>query len=663
MMKEDNRNLLLAITLSVVVLLGWQYFYGVPQMEKQQQIAQQNQQTQVQTVPPGAASVPAPTVSGQPGVAATPGVVPATPAVETRAQALARSPRVQIDTPKISGSIALTGARVDDVSLKAYRETVDPNSANIILLSPLGGPNAYYSDFGWVAAPGTNIALPNAATLWTADAQTLRPGTPLNLSWDNGQGIVFKRAITVDDNAMFTIRDEVENKGAAPLTLFPYGQVVRHGKPAVLGFYVLHEGLIGNLGEQGLQEYGYDAVDKEPLLSAGTNGKVWKDVVGGFVGITDKYWAAAVVPDQARKYEGRYSSVQTGSARTYQADFLGEAVTVAPGAAASNQARLFAGAKETAAIDAYEKNLSIKRFELLIDWGWFYFITKPLFYVMDWIYRHVGNFGVAILLVTVLLKLLFFPLASKSYASMAKMKAVQPEMLAIRERFADDKMKQQQALMELYKTQKINPLAGCWPVLVQIPVFFALYKILFVTIEMRHAPFFGWIKDLAAPDPTSIFNLFGLLPFAVPAFLLIGIWPIIMGITMFVQMKMNPEPPDPVQKMMFTWMPVFFTFLLGSFPAGLVIYWAWNNTLSVMQQGYIMKKHGVKIELFDNIKGLFGKRPDAPKPVVPAANDSTKPSSAKSPAKASAAKSVSTKKSRPVAEVPTPEKPANSNEK
>jgi YidC/Oxa1 family membrane protein insertase len=625
MMKEDNRNLLLAITLSVVVLLGWQFFYGVPQMEKQKQITQQNQQTQTQAVQPGASSVPAPSVPGQPAnTAAAPAAVPATPAVETRDQALARSARVRIDTPKIAGSIALTGARVDDVSLKAYHETVDRSSPNIILLSPMGGPNAYYSDFGWVAAPGANVALPNATTVWSADAQVLRPGTPLNLTWDNGQGLLFKRAITIDDNAMFTIRDEVENKGGAPVTLFPFGQVVRHGKPATLGYYVLHEGLIGNLGEQGLQEFTYDHVDKEPALAPGTNGKVWKDVVGGFVGITDKYWAAAVVPDQARKYEGRYSSVQTGNARTYQADFLGEAVTVAPGASSTSNARLFAGAKEVAAIDGYEKNLGIKRFELMIDWGWFYFITKPMFYVMDWVYKHVGNFGIAILVVTVLLKGLFFPLANKSYASMAKMKAVQPEMLAIRERYADDKMKQQQALMELYKTQKINPLAGCWPVLVQIPVFFALYKILFITIEMRHAPFFGWIKDLAAPDPTSIFNLFGLLPFTVPHMLMIGAWPIIMGITMFVQMKMNPEPPDPVQKMMFTWMPVFFTFLLGTFPAGLVIYWAWNNFLSILQQGFIMRKHGVKIELFDNLKSMFGKKPAAataaatPAPAKPA---------------------------------------------
>jgi YidC/Oxa1 family membrane protein insertase len=568
MMKEDNRNLLLAITLSVVILLGWQFFYAKPQMEKQQQIAQQNQQAQGQPAP-GTGVAPSP--SAVPGQSATtvPGAAPAAAVAATRDQALALSPRVRIETPKVTGSISLTGSRIDDISLKAFRETVDPNSPIIVLLSPLGGPNGYYSDFGWVAAPGTTVPLPNAATVWTPDAQVLTPAKPLTLTWDNGQGLLFRRIVTIDENAMFSVKDEVENKGAAAVTLFPYAQVVRHGRPPTLGYYVLHEGLIGVLGEHGLQEFTYDHVDKEPLLSPGTNGRVWKDAVGGFVGITDKYWAATVVPDQARKYEGRFSSVQTGSQRTYQADFLSEAVTVAPGASAASTARLFAGAKEVAAINGYERDLGIKRFDLLIDWGWFYFITKPMFFLLDWIFKHVGNFGVAILIVTLILKGVFFPLASKSYASMAKMKAMQPEMLALRERYADDKMKQQQALMELYKTQKINPLAGCWPVLVQIPVFFALYKILFITIEMRHAPFFGWIRDLAAPDPTNLFNLFGVLPFTPPSILHLGLWPIIMGITMFVQMKMNPEPPDPVQKMMFTWMPVFFTFLLGSFPAGL----------------------------------------------------------------------------------------------
>ncbi len=620
MMKEDNRNLLLAIVLSVVVLLGWQFFYGVPQMEKQKQAAQQTQQAQSQQAPAASGTAPAPATPGQPAGSAAPGAA-AGQGFGTRDQALAASPRVRIDTRRIAGSISLTGARIDDVSLKAFRETVDPNSPIIVLLSPAGGPNAYYSDFGWVAAPGSNVAVPNAATVWTADNQTLTPAKPVTLSWDNGQGLTFKRVVSVDDNAMFTVRNEVENKGAAAVTLFPYGQIVRHGRPQTLGYYVLHEGLVGYVGEQhGLQEWTYDKLDKEPALSPGTVGRVWKDAVGGWVGITDKYWAATAIPDQQRKFEGRFSSFQNGNDRTFQADFLAEAVAVAPGATATSQSKLFAGAKEVAAINGYERDLQILRFDLLIDWGWFYFFTKPLFFLLDWIYKHVGNFGVAILIVTVLLKGLFFPLANKSYASMAKMKALQPEMTAIRERHADDKMKQQQALMELYKTQKINPIAGCWPVLLQIPVFFALYKILFITIEMRHAPFFGWIHDLAAPDPTNIFNLFGALPFTPPTMLHLGAWPIIMGITMFIQMKMNPEPPDPVQKMMFTWMPVFFTFLLGSFPAGLVIYWSWNNLLSVTQQGFIMKKNGVKIELFDNLKGMFGKKPAdataaaAPKP-------------------------------------------------
>jgi YidC/Oxa1 family membrane protein insertase len=618
MMKEDNRNLLLAIVMSVVVLLGWQFFYGVPQMEKQKQIAQQNQQTQSQPAPAGASN-PAATAAppGQPAGSAAPGTAPgaaATRVAGTREQALAASPRIKIDTPKIAGSISLTGARIDDVSLKAYHETVDPKSPIIVLLSPAGGPNAYYSDFGWVAAPGSTVAVPNATTLWTADNQTLTSSQPVTLSWDNGQGLIFKRVIRVDDNAMFAIRDEVENKSGAPVTLFPYGQIVRQGRPHTLGYYVLHEGLVGYLGEQGLQELTYDKLDKEAPLSPGTVGKVWKDAVGGFIGITDKYWAAAVVPDQQRKFEGRFSSVQTGTERTYQADFLGEGVTVAAGASAASDSRLFAGAKEVTAVNNYERDLGIKRFDLLIDWGWFYFITKPMFFVLDWIYKHVGNFGISILIVTLLLKGLFFPLANKSYASMAKMKALQPEMTALRERYADDKMKQQQALMELYKTQKINPVAGCWPVLLQIPVFFALYKILFITIEMRHAPFFGWIHDLAAPDPT---NIFFFLPATMTSFLHLGIWPIIMGITMFIQMKMNPEPPDPVQKMMFTWMPVFFTFLLGSFPAGLVIYWSWNNLLSVTQQGFIMRKNGVKIELFDNLRNMFRKK-SAPAGAAPA---------------------------------------------
>jgi YidC/Oxa1 family membrane protein insertase len=612
MNREDNKNLLLAIVLSAIVLLGWNYFYGMPQMEAQRKAAQQTQPT----TPPGAVLPGAPATA--PGAAApgtqaavTPGSPGAAAAVgATREVALAAASRVLVDTPRISGSISLTGGRIDDVQLKKYHETVDPTSPLIVLLSPQGGPQPYYADFGWAAGAGANVALPTPQTVWTADRTTVKAGEPVTLSWNNGQGLTFRRVISVDDNAMFTVQDSVVNATATPVSLFPYGLVARHGKPVTQGYFVLHEGLIGVLGEQGLQEFTYDNVLKEAVLGGAQRGKVWKDVTSGFVGITDKYWAAAIIPDQGRKYEGRFSVNTTGT-QTFQADYLGEAVTIAPGGTGQATTRLFAGAKEVATVDGYENSLGIKRFDLLVDWGWFYFITKPMFYAIDFFYKWTGNFGVAILLVTVLIKILFFPLANKSYASMAKMKAVQPEMMAIRDRYADDKMKQQQELMALYKKEKINPLAGCWPVLIQIPVFFALYKVLFVTIEMRHAPFFGWIRDLAAPDPTSIFNLFGLLPYAVPAVLLLGVWPILMGITMFIQMKLNPEPTDPVQKMVFTWMPVFFTFLLGSFPAGLVIYWTWNNFLSILQQAYIMKKHGTKIELWDNLVGMFKKKPAA----------------------------------------------------
>ncbi|MBF9234501.1 membrane protein insertase YidC [Microvirga alba] len=611
-MREDSKNLIVAIALSVAILIGWQYFYAAPQSEKQRLAAQNTAQQSTQVTPN--ASTP-----GQATAPAAPGAVPSSSApqvVETREAALARSPRVAIDTPAIAGSINLRGGRIDDVALKHYRETVDPKSPNIILFSPSGSPNPYYADFGWVGAQPS--ALPTADTVWTADRTTLTPSTPVTLSWDNGQGLIFRRTIAVDEKSMFTVKNAVENKGAAPVTLNAYGLVSRHGKPATLGYYVLHEGMIGVLGDKGLQEITYTNLDKEGALPGqNTVGKTWDGVTGGFVGITDKYWAAAVIPDQSQAFQGSFTSRLDANNHVYQANMLGGSQTLQPGGTTEATQRLFAGAKEVAVVDGYHSSLGIKNFDLLIDWGWFYFITKPLFKVLDFFYKLFGNFGVAILLVTVILKAIFFPLASKSYASMAKMKAVQPEMASIRERYADDKMKQQQALMELYKKEKINPVAGCWPVLIQIPVFFALYKVLFVTIEMRHAPFFGWIRDLAAPDPTSLFNLFGLIPYdpgSVPMighFLMLGAWPLIMGVTMWLQMKMNPEPPDPVQKQVFAWMPVIFTFMLGSFPAGLVIYWAWNNLLSVTQQGFIMKRNGVKIELFDNLRKTFARKSPA----------------------------------------------------
>src|SRR5215468_2169999 len=526
----------------------------------------------------------------------------------TRDAALAASPRVRIETPSLSGSISLRGARIDDLSLLKYRETVDPNSPPIVLLAPSGSPHPFYAEFGWSAPSGASVKLPDSDTLWQQQGSgALSVGRPVTLAYDNGQGLQFRRTIAVDDKYLFTIKDEVINNGAAPVTLYPFGLISRHGTPQTLGYYILHEGLIGVFGDKGLQEETYADIEKKK--------DVYFNATDVWLGITDKYWAATLLPDTNAQVAAKFSTSTIGNnIKTYQSDYLGPAQTIAPGGAAAVNGRLFAGAKEVEVVDNYDKQLKLNRFELLIDWGWFYFITKPLFLAMDWIYRHVGNFGVAILIVTVIIKIFFFPLANKSYASMAKMKAVQPEMMAIRERFADDKVKQQQAMMELYRKEKINPAAGCLPILIQVPVFFALYKVLAVTIEMRHAPFFGWIHDLSGPDPSNVFTLFGLIPFdptVVPmigSFLHLGAWPLIMGVTMWVQMKLNPPPPDPTQQMMFNWMPVIFTFMLASFSAGLVIYWAWNNTLSVIQQSVIMRRHGAKIELFDNIKALFAKR-------------------------------------------------------
>ncbi len=599
---SDNTNLFLAIALSILVIIGWNYFYAGPQIEKQRQEKQAQQTTQPTLPQPsgGAGAPPQPsTAPGTVPAGAAPAVPGAPAAGMTRAAALAQSARIVIETPRLKGSIALKGGRIDDLSLANYRESIDAGSANIVLFSPSQSPNPYYAEFGWVAGQGVTAAMPNSQTDWTASGQKLTPETPVTLTWANGQGLTFKRLIGVDANYMFTVSDTVENAGGVAVALFPYGLVSRHGTPETAGFYILHEGLIGVQADK-LQEVGY-----ADLVKART--KDFKANKGGFVGITDKYWASALIPDQAKTHDGRFLAGTIGATPTYQADVLLAAETVAPGASATSVTRLFAGAKETNVIDSYQAQLGIKNFDLMIDWGWFYFITKPLFKLMDWIYHLVGNFGIAILLVTVFIKALFFPLANKSYVSMAKMKGVQPAMVEIQTRFKDDKMAQQKALMELYKKEKINPLAGCWPVLLQIPVFFALYKVLFVTIEMRHAPFFGWIKDLAAPDPTSIFNLFGLIPITVPAFLLVGVWPIIMGITMWLQMKMNPEPTDPTQKIIFGWMPLIFTFMLASFPAGLVIYWAWNNILSVSQQYLIMKRLGVKVELWDNIRKMIGR--------------------------------------------------------
>jgi YidC/Oxa1 family membrane protein insertase len=600
----DNKNTILAIALSALVLLGWQYFFAVPQEKARQEQLQAQQQAQKQNAPTPAQPNQAPPTQAGPAQMPGPAGAPAAEAHIDRAAALAAGPRLPIATGSVQGSIALRGGRIDDLALVKFRETVDPKSPPIVLLSPSGTADPFYAEFGWTGTAGSNVKLPTTDTVWKQSGSgALSVSHPVTLTYDNDEGLEFRRTITVDDKYMFSLKDEVINKGSTPVSLYPYALISRHGTPQTAGYYILHEGLVGVLGESGLQEYTYKNIAEKKAVNF--------DVTNGWLGITDKYWAAVLVPDTTARLKARFSTGTLGSVPTYQTDYLLDAQTIAPGATGSANARLFAGAKEVAVVNEYEKQLNLNRFDLLIDWGWFYFITKPLFFAIDYLYRLVGNFGLAILIVTVLIKAAFFPLANKSYASMAKMKAVQPQMTALRERYADDKAKQQQELMELYRREKINPLAGCLPIAIQIPVFFSLYKVLFVTIEMRHAPFFGWIHDLSAQDPTNVFNLFGLIPVdptMLPLFgpfLHLGAWPLIMGVTMWVQMKLNPAPPDPTQQMIFNWMPLIFTFMLANFPAGLVIYWAWNNSLSVAQQSIIMRKHGAKIELFDNLKGTW----------------------------------------------------------
>ncbi|AJD39827.1 inner membrane protein OxaA [Rhizobium gallicum bv. gallicum R602sp] len=591
---QNNRNYFIAIALSVLIVLGWQFLYMNPRIEAQRkaQEAQKAQQQSEQTQAPAAGGQPAPHTSG-----AAPTGQPA--ATATREEALAKAPRIAIDTEALSGSVNLAGARLDDLKLKGYHETVDKSSPIITLFSPADTKDGYFTELGYIGSDQTGT-VPGPSTVWTApEGAKLTDKSPVTLTYTNDKGLTFARTISVDDRYMFTVTDKVTNSGSTPASISSYGRVTRYNKPTTPSVYVLHEGFIGVIGD-GLVESKYSAVEEEAVTPAKST--------GGWLGITDKYWAATIVPPQKSAYEARFSHFTDGQPR-YQADYKEDAVTVAPGQSIELKNLVFAGAKEVPVIDGYEASYQIPRFDRLIDWGWFYFITKPMFKLMDFFFRYFGNFGVAILLTTIVVKGLFFPLASKQYASMANMKRVQPKMEELKAKFGDDRMGLQQAMMQLYKEEKINPIAGCWPIALQIPVFFALYKVIYITIEMRHAPFFGWIQDLSAPDPTTIVNLFGLLPFEAPALLHLGVWPLIMGVTMFVQMRMNPTPPDPTQAMIFNWMPLVFTFMLASFPAGLVIYWAWNNTLSVIQQGVIMRRHGVKIELFDNLKGLFRRKP------------------------------------------------------
>ncbi|MCS6876671.1 MAG: membrane protein insertase YidC [Geminicoccaceae bacterium] len=569
-MTGEQRNLLLAILLSVGIIFAFQYFYEIPRLREQQarqaELARQAESQEPATTPGAEAVVPSVPGAARTGVEVAP-----------------TGPRIRLDNGRLHGSIALQGARIDDVTLADYHETPDKNSPEIRVLAPVGSAHPYFVEFGWIAGtPG--VVVPDSRTLWQTDGDRLGIERPVRLRFDNGRGLVFAQTIEVDGDFMLTITRSVRNDGSEPVTLYPYGLVSRWDTPPTLGFFILHEGPLGVLDGR-LHEIDYDDLK-------GGSVQEYKSR-GGWIGITDKYWLAALVPQQDRELVASFRWVPLDGRDRYQVDFRGEPVTVAPGQVAQVVDRVFVGAKEVDKLDRYEATLGVPLFDRAVDFGWFYFLTKPIFHILHFFYKWTGNYGVAILLLTLLVKIAFFPLANKSYRAMSHMKKLQPEMMRIRELYADDKVKMNQELMALYQREKVNPMAGCLPIVVQIPVFFALYKVLFVSIEMRHAPFFGWIKDLSAPDPTSIFNLFGLLPYEVPGFLTIGVWPIAMGATMWLQQKLNPQPADPVQAKVMNLLPIFFTFLFATFPAGLVIYWTWNNLLSIAQQWLIMKRMGV----------------------------------------------------------------------
>ncbi|WP_102830701.1 membrane protein insertase YidC [Bartonella bovis] len=602
---EYNRNFFIAIGLSLIIFVAWHFFYVAPQQAKLQEMQTIAQQLSKQSSQLPSTDVHfSDTTTGSGSVSNR----PMTP--ESRSAELNKTNRITIKTDELEGSINLVGAQFDDLFLKKYRLTVDKESPEISLLNPNGFKTTYLAEFGFTSSSLPATALPQSHTQWQIEGENtiLTPSTPVTLIYNNGQGQIFRRTLSIDNHYMFTIEDSIKNESDHPVHLSPYARIARAAPPEhTNATYLLHEGMIGIAGDSLKTETYKNLEELNPNPENGQKSMIFPKVTGGWIGITDKYWAVVAIPPQDQEYTSRFIYFNQLNTH-YQSDLQSALLTVFPHETKTITNHLFAGAKQVEIINRYQNQLKIKKFALLIDWGWFDFITKPMFALIDIFYKQTGNFGIAILLVTVLLKVLLFPLANKSYKSMARMKLVQPMMQEIKEKYADDRVKQQQAVIELYKNQKINPLAGCWPMLVQFPIFFALYKVLYITIEMRHAPFFGWIQDLAAPDPTSIFNLFGLLPYEVPTFLILGAWPLIMGITMFLQMHMNPTPPDPTQAMIFTWMPVIFTFMLASFPAGLVIYWAWNNTLSIIQQGIMMKRQGAKIELFDNLKAMFHKK-------------------------------------------------------
>ncbi|MGC1497434.1 MAG: membrane protein insertase YidC [Sulfitobacter sp.] len=613
-MDEQNKNLILATALSFVVILIWFVLFPPPEAETPidgtvQTDAGASDGTLVPTAPADTTSLAA--IDPQPS---------------GRAETLANAPRVPIATARLSGSVSLLGGRIDDLKLNDYRTTQDDDAPIVTMLAPEGTEDAYYALHGW--APGAGVeatAVPGVDTEWRLSAgETLGVDSPITLTWDNGAGQVFSRSISVDDEYMFTVTQSVTNNADTSITMAPYGMIAQHGEPKDLkNFFILHEGAVAHADGELAETDWEDIAEAEVNAKWGRPAVVTEDVSDGWVGFSDHYWQAVLVPSSAQPYD----QALTYDARSdiYRAFARMPTQTIAAGATATSTTKLFAGAKEWETLRKYESE-GVTKFIDSIDWGWFFFLTKPIFWLLHQLNLLIGNMGIAIIGLTLLIKALLFPLAYKSYVSMAKMKELQPQMEKLKKDAGDDRQKMQQGMMELYKREKVNPAAGCLPILLQIPIFFSLYKVIFVTIELRHAPFFGPFQDLSAPDPTSIMNFYGLLPWAGPeagsimALIFIGILPLLLGISMYLQQKLNPAPTDPTQQMIFAWMPWVFMFMLGGFASGLVVYWIANNTITFTQQYLIMRSQGYKPDLLGNITGGFKRKKDA------AANDAKAPS-------------------------------------
>lgn len=549
---DQNKNLLISVLLATIILVSWQYFFDKP--TKQHTIPQQVTSTSTNTP-----SIHSDNTENK---------------QLTKGEILNSTQRIKIVSPKLNGSISLVGARIDDVSLPEYKETTNPDSPDITLLSPAKTPNAYFAEFGWLS--NDKIEMPNSKTLWSADKDMLTPNSKVTLNWVNGQGILFTIELFLDEEFMLSIKQTVNNQSPTPISFYNYGLISRI-EQNTKKFFISHEGSIGVFNNI-LTELSYEDLKKDKKSTYKDNGS------GSWFGISDKYWLTAIVPDFTKSFDSNFSYNKVNDQDRFQVDFLSQQQNLQPGDKSTYATHFFMGAKVLSTLDKYQSYFKLDLFDRAIDFGWFYFITKPLFIALKFFYDLLGNFGLSILLVTIIVKLAMYPMASKSFISMNKMKQLQPEFTRIKELYANDRMQQNRAIMELYKKEKVNPMSGCLPILIQIPIFFSLYKVLFVTIEMRQAPFYGWIHDLSAPDPTSLFNLFGLIPWDPPSFLMIGAWPIIMAVTMYIQQILNPQPSDPVQAQMMRLLPLLFLFMFSSFPAGLVIYWAWSNTLSILQQ-------------------------------------------------------------------------------